>query len=241
MRTITSAILVLSLVGCVTVTDGSEPTSKASSTEMAETRVALGLGYLEQGNMLKARENFEKAMKHAPNYYRSQLSMAHYYETVGEPQAADKVYRRAMRQQPNNGNVLNNYGTFLCKQGEYDKADDYFNRAIQQPYYYLISGSYENAAFCALKSGDSIKAKEYFERTLDHDPNRARSILQLAQIEIEQYEFTDARIRLMKLHQRYGLRKPSLLLLIELETKANNPALKEKYQRQLDVLMAKST
>ncbi|MGF1722337.1 type IV pilus biogenesis/stability protein PilW [Vibrio kyushuensis] len=241
MKKVFSAISLLSLAGCITVTDGGEPPTKASTIEMAETRVALGLGYLEQGNMIKARENFEKALQHAPNYYRSQLSMAHYYESVGEPQAAEKTYKRALRLEPNNGNILNNYGTFLCKQGSFKQADDYFNRAIKQPYYYLISGSYENAALCSLKAGDIAKAKGYFERTLDHDPNRVRSTLQLAKIEIEQNEFTDARIRLMKFHQRYGLRQPSLTLLVELETRAGNAALIEKYQRQLDQLIARES
>ncbi|MGC9462046.1 type IV pilus biogenesis/stability protein PilW, partial [Vibrio genomosp. F10 str. 9ZD137] len=76
---------VMSITGCVTVTNGDETPTKASSIDMAETRLALGLGYLEKGNMIRARENLEKALKHAPNYYRTQLSMAHYYEAVGEP------------------------------------------------------------------------------------------------------------------------------------------------------------
>ncbi|MCK6265140.1 type IV pilus biogenesis/stability protein PilW [Vibrio sp. ZSDE26] len=237
MKTILPSISLLSLIGCITVTEGGPPAATATSVEMAETRVTLGLGYLEQGNMMKARENFEKALKHAPNYYRSQLSMAHYYDTVGEVKSADNLYKKALRQQPNNGNVLNNYGTFLCKQGEFKHADELFNRAIKQPYYYLISGSYENAALCALKSGDTVKAKGYFKRTLDHDPNRVRSTLQLAKIEIEDHEFTEARIRLMRFHQSYGLQQASLSLLVELETKAGNPAIRDKYQHQLEKLL----
>nr|WP_198927280.1 type IV pilus biogenesis/stability protein PilW [Vibrio genomosp. F10] len=232
---------VMSITGCVTVTDGDETPTKASSIDMAETRLALGLGYLEKGNMIRARENLEKALKHAPNYYRTQLSMAHYYEAVGEPKSAENIYKTALRQHPKNGNVLNNYGTFLCKQGNVKQADDFFNRAVNQPYYYLISGSYENAALCALKAGNTVQAKTYFKRALDHDPNRARSILQLAKIEIEQQEFTDARIRLMHFHQRFGLRASSLTLLVELEKQAGNTALEKKYQRQLNDLIAQQS
>lgn len=168
---------VLSLTGCITVTESDNSDLKSDPVEMAESRIALGLGYLENGSMIKARENLEKAMQHAPHYYRSQLSMAHYFETVGETDSARDTYRAALRDHPKNGNVLNNYGTFLCKHGEYQQADKYFNRAVEQPYYYLISASYENAAFCSLKSGDPEKAAYYFKRAVDHDPTRVRSLL----------------------------------------------------------------
>lgn len=186
--------------------------------------------------MIKARENLEKALQHAPSYYRSQLSMAHYFEAVGESDSARKMYQTALNQHPKNGNVLNNFGTFLCKQGDYETADNYFRRAVAQPYYYLISASYENAALCALKSGQNDKARDYFKRAVDHDPTRLLSILQLTKMEIEAGEYTQARIRLMSLNQRYGYQKASLKLLIELEKRAGNSALEQKYQALFDTL-----
>ncbi|MGF1755712.1 type IV pilus biogenesis/stability protein PilW [Vibrio makurazakiensis] len=235
-RTLSLALtLALSLSACVTVTDG-PPKVESAPKEMAESRIALGLGYLEQGNMVRARENLELAIKHAPNYYRAQISMAHYFEQVGETEEARKTYQKALKQDSKNGNVLNNYGTFLCKQGEYEKADNYFNRAIEQPYYYLVSASYENAALCALKSGKNEKAQYYFTRALDHDPIRVLSILQLAKLEVQSKQYTEARIRLMKFHNIYGYQVASLKILVELEREAGNAALEKKYQAKLDKL-----
>ncbi|CSC24364.1 type IV pilus biogenesis/stability protein PilW [Vibrio cholerae] len=162
--------------------------------------------------------------------------MAHYYEAVGENDSARKMYRTALSEHPKNGNVLNNFGTFLCKQGEYDTADQYFRRAVEQPYYYLISASYENAGLCALKAGKTDNAREYFKRAIDHDPNRLLSILQLTKMEIEAGDYTPARLRLMDLNQRYGYQKASLKLLIELEKRAGNSALEQKYQTLLNSL-----
>ena len=81
------ALLLLSqfaLVGCVTVKEDGSPVVKADPVAMAESRIALGLGYLDGGNMIRAHDNLQQALNHAPQYYRAQLSMAHYYETVGE-------------------------------------------------------------------------------------------------------------------------------------------------------------
>ncbi|MEZ9072316.1 type IV pilus biogenesis/stability protein PilW [Vibrio splendidus] len=226
-----------SLVGCVSVTQG-PPKIESDPIAMSESRIELGLGYMGQGNMVKARENLELAIKHAPSYYRARLSIAHYYEQVGEVDEARNAYKKALRLDVRNGNVLNNYGTFLCKQGEYEQADKYFNRAIDQPYYYLVSASYENAAFCAFKAGEVEQAKYYFSRAIDHDPNRAKSILQLSKIEVSEAEYNDARLRLLKFHQRYGYQIPSLQILIELEKKAGNRALQQKYQSKLDGLLS---
>ncbi|MGY0613595.1 type IV pilus biogenesis/stability protein PilW [Vibrio sp. FJH11] len=240
MKTVKLGIVLLvaqySLVGCVTVKKDGGPVIKADPVAMAESRIALGLGYLESGSTIRAHDNLQQALTHAPQYYRSQLSMAHYYETVGEDSKAEQMYKRSLRQHTQNGNVLNNYGTFLCKRGQYQQADKMFNRAIEQPYYYLIPASYENAAFCALKSQDKDKAKYYFTRAIDHDPHRPKSILQLAKLEIDAGEFTDARIRLMRFNQIYGVKKPALQLMLELERTAGNESLEQKYQRQLEQL-----
>ena len=227
----------LSLVGCVSVTEG-PPKIESDPIAMSESRIELGLGYMGQGNMVRARENLELAIKHAPSYYRARLSIAHYYEQVGEVGEARDAYKKALRLDARNGNVLNNYGTFLCKQGEYEQADKYFNRAIDQPYYYLVSASYENAAFCAFKAGEVEQAKYYFSRAIDHDPNRARSVLQLSKIEVSEAEYNDARLRLFKFQQRYGYQIPSLQILVELEKKAGNRALQQKYQSKLDELLS---
>ncbi|NOF42609.1 type IV pilus biogenesis/stability protein PilW [Vibrio cholerae] len=236
MKNVFGLGLIIALAGCVTVTETAGNATQSDPTEMAEARIALGLGYLENGSMIKARENLEKALQHAPDYYRSQLSMAHYYEAVGENDSARKMYRTALSEHPKNGNVLNNFATFLCKQGEYDTADQYFRRAVEQPYYYLISASYENAGLCALKAGKTDNAREYFKRAIDHDPNRLLSILQLTKMEIEAGDYTPARLRLMDLNQRYGYQKASLKLLIELEKRAGNSALEQKYQTLLNSL-----
>ena len=226
-----------SLAGCVSVTEG-PPKIESDPIAMSESRIELGLGYMGQGNMVRARENLELAVKHAPSYYRARLSIAHYYEQVGEVDEARDAYKKALRLDARNGNVLNNYGTFLCKQGEYDQADTYFNRAIDQLYYYLVSASYENAAFCAFKAGEVEQAKYYFSRAIDHDPNRVKSILQLSKIEVSTEDYNDARLRLFKFHQRYGYQVPSLQILIELEKKTGNGALQQKYQSELDELLS---
>ena len=231
MRKWSAALLTVGLLvsaGCVTVNEADDM-SKEEIIRAAEARITLGLSYLNAGNMIKARENLELAVQYAPDYYRSQTSLAYYYQQVEENELAEKAYKRALRSSSKNGNVLNNYGVFLCKNGEYEKAQQKFSQAIELPGYYLVSTSYENAAMCALSSGDKVTAKTYFERSLAHDPNRVRSTLQLAKLNIDEGNYSEPRIALFKFTKKYGYKPVSLSLLIELEKKAGNAHLVKKY------------
>ncbi|MGF1747976.1 type IV pilus biogenesis/stability protein PilW [Vibrio cionasavignyae] len=229
----TLALIVIPLLGgCVAVDESANNVQKDPVT-VAESRIELGLGYMKQGDYARAKQNFEKAMKHAPKYYRTSLTMAYYYETVGDVKAARNAYEQATSTYPNNGTVLNNYGTFLCKQGDYDKAEHYFNQAIEQPFYYQVASSYENAGLCALKANHLKKAEAYFVKSLDHQPLRPNATIQLAAIEVRNHQLKEARLRLLAFNQRYGYQKASLRVLIDLESKAGNRAMVEKYQSLL--------
>lgn len=227
-RAVVLTIGMLMSTGCVTVNEADEMTKK-EVIRAAEARITLGLSYINAGDMVKARENLELAAQYAPDYYRSQTSLAYYYQQVDENALAEKAYKRALRSSSKNGNVLNNYGVFLCENGRYEEAQHAFSQAIEQPYYYLVSTSYENAAMCALSSGDEVTAKMYFERSLAHDPNRVRSTLQLAKLNIDEGNYSEPRIALFKFNKKYGYTPVSLSLLIELEKKAGNAHLVNKY------------
>ena len=225
-----SLSLGLTFSGCVTVTEN-EMAEHADSVEVAESRISLGLAYLNAQQWERARQNLEQAVQFAPKYYRSRIALAYYLQKVGENDQAEAQYKTALKFSPKNGDVQNNYGVFLCRQNRFNEAQQAFSRAIEQPYYYKLSASYENAALCALKAQDSIDAKVWFEKALAHEPNRPVSILQLANMEVADGEFNDARIRLFLFHKRFGYRPDTLLTMIELEDKAGRPEESEKIRR----------
>ena len=202
---------------------------KFDNIEASEARISLGLSYLDSGQWQRARDNLELALDYAPDYYRAQNAMAYYYQRVDDPAAAEAMYRQALRDSPDNGDVLNNYGVFLCSQQRYDEAIAAFEQAIKQPYYYLTSASYENAALCSLKGGEKDLGRDYLEKALAYDPYRPKSMLQLAQLDIESQNLKPARVMLIKFNKRYGYQADSLWLLIQLEHAAGHSTQVEKY------------
>ncbi|UGA55366.1 type IV pilus biogenesis/stability protein PilW [Vibrio sp. VB16] len=240
VRWVVTTFLACIVTGCVTVTE-QDMGGRNSDIDAADARIELGLGYLADGNRLKARENLELAVKYAPNYYRTLNSIAYYYQLVGENTLAEQTYIKALRESPKNSEVLNNYGAFLCRLGQYEKADEFFTRAIKQPSNYQVVDSLENAAICSLKSGNRAKAEHYFTRSLDYDPHRYFSLLQLSKLKSENGDYNDARVRLIKFHDRFGYQLSSLHLLIELENKAGNKELAGEYAKILKVKYPSST
>ncbi|EOD80758.1 Type IV pilus biogenesis protein PilF [Grimontia indica] len=227
-RTLSALLLMGLLAGCVTVTE-KQNTAKFDSIDAAESRISLGLAYLKAGQWERARQNLETAVQFAPTYYRSLISFAYYLQEVGEYDQAEQQYKTALRHSPQNGDVQNNYGVFLCRQERYDEAQRAFARAIDQPYYYKLSGSYENAALCAMKEGNRGNAKVWFAKAIDHEPNRPLSSVKLARMEVEDDELNEARIRLFHFHKRYGYQPATLLIMNDLENKAGRPKEAERY------------
>ncbi|MDV7105297.1 type IV pilus biogenesis/stability protein PilW [Vibrio sp. TH_r3] len=228
------------VMGCVTVSEH-DSLSTFDNIKAADARIALGLNYLQANNRLKARENLELAIKFAPNYYRSLNSIAYYYQLVGENELADKAYNHAMWESPNNGELLNNYGAFLCRLGQYVQADKFFNRAIEQPLNYQIVDSLENAAICSLKSGNKTDAEFYFKRCLDYDPARYFSLIQLSKLLVEREEYDEARVRLVEFHEKFGFQSSSLHLLIKIENKVGNKEQAQQYALALELSYPNST
>ncbi|BAE75037.1 Tetratricopeptide repeat protein [Sodalis glossinidius str. 'morsitans'] len=116
--------------------------------QSAPTRLQLGMAYLVAGNLDAARQNLSMAVKAAPDDYRTQLGMAQYEQRIGETAVAENRYRLALKLAPQNSEVLNNYGAFLCGLGQYVPAQQQFSAAAQSADYGEAVDSLESAGYC---------------------------------------------------------------------------------------------
>lgn len=191
--------LLLPLSACVTqqyVDENDSPVvqNDATNNEIAMTRISLGIGYLNIGNTKQAKFNLEKAKRFAPNLVQVHTAFAHYYETVGEPELASASFEKALSLQDDDPDTLNNYGVFLCRQGNLAKAQEQFLKAIAVPSYILVSETYENLALCHLNEENFAQAQEYLEKAIEHSPTRASSLLQMATLLYAKGEYQEAKV-----------------------------------------------
>jgi type IV pilus assembly protein PilF len=215
------------LAGCVTVTDS--PTPVFNAQEASDARIALGLNYIKNEQYQAAHENLIQAIKFTPNSHKAQNALAYYYQRVKAFDLAESMYQKALRDSPYNGDVKNNYGVFLCGQDRYDDGLAQFEIAVNLPNYYLIAASYENAALCSLKQGDTEQALTYFTKALDHQPYRSVSLLKRAELALAKKDFVVARQDALKYQRRYGYQSHSLSLLVDIEKQAGRLSQSIKY------------
>ncbi len=164
--------------------DSQEPESKKPDLNKAASyNVQLGLGYLKQGDRPRAKKKLLSAMEQEPNSADVNVAMAYYFEQTNEVAQAKKYYLKAVALSGSSGAQLNNYGTFLCRQGDYKGADGYFLKAVKDEQYVNTSAAYENAGLCSLAIPENEKAKLYFTKALTQDPSRKGSLYELVKLE----------------------------------------------------------
>ena len=178
----------------------------------AAINVQLGLGYLEQGNMERAKKKLLLALQQDAQSSRANQSMAYYLEKTGDKSGAKHYYQEALYYAPHDGAALNNYGAFLCREKDYQEADRYFLQAVADHNYLESPGAYENAGLCAQADKRYEAAIGYFERAIAQAPNRLTSMMELARL-YQQQGRPDNAMKILENYETLAQLNPDLALL----------------------------
>lgn len=170
---ITACIILFLLAAC---SSRFQPSSDAefNRSEAVKARINLALAYLEQSNFPKAKQNIDRALIHDEKDYLPYSVLAYYYQKTGDTENAEKSYQTALNLSKNRPDVLNNYGTFLCKQGQFQQAYHQFEQAVESeaPYYHQAD-TLENIILCAKKEPNLNKITETLTKLEKLDKQRA--------------------------------------------------------------------
>ncbi|MFB9134226.1 type IV pilus biogenesis/stability protein PilW [Vibrio olivae] len=204
--------------GCANVSSA----ENAERENKANARIALGLAYLKQGDHTKAWQNLLVAQNHAPRYLHTQLALAHYYTQVNELERAESLYLQTLKDHPNNGDVMNNYGTFLCHKKDYQHAERWLLKAIKQRDYVSVATSYENMGLCALKAHHDTNAMTYFAQSVKHDPRHIRAWQHWIALLIQHQRISQAEQQLKTYLTYHGADKHYTAMMLLVNAALNN-------------------
>jgi type IV pilus assembly protein PilF len=214
------------LTACVsseTVTQSNEiSTPKANQSKASAVNLQLAVGYLQQGDIDRAKQKLLLAQKQAPNSPDVFDTFGYFYATTGDKDKAMSYYQKALSLSPRNGKILNNYGVYLCKQRQYQKAIDYFSQAVKDPDYLTTGEAYENAGLCALEIPNNALAHDFFTKALENDPNLATSNLELAKMAFTQKNMASAMFYLKRYKVNAQPSSESLWLEIQLANQSGD-------------------
>ncbi len=167
-RWLVGATLSVVLAACATTSNPALPNeSKAvASDPLSRARVHTELAalYYQQGSMKTALDELATARKIDAQYAPAYSMLGLVYMQLGEPTQAESNFQSAIALAPNDPDIRNNYGLFLCETRQYQKGLDQLKLALSNPLYNTPVRALLNAERCAQSMGDSALANTYRQR-----------------------------------------------------------------------------
>ncbi|HRK57563.1 MAG TPA: tetratricopeptide repeat protein, partial [Burkholderiaceae bacterium] len=108
------------------VTGGDAQPKEVSDERRLGLRLQLASRYYEQGNFTIALEEVNQALAIEPNSAAALGLRALVNMELGDTQKARSDFLHALKQEPDNPELNNNYGWFLCRAGQQRASIDYF-------------------------------------------------------------------------------------------------------------------
>ena len=182
-------VLAAVLTGCKTTTTvgGVEVSPNAGKTEAdprkrAEVRTELASSYYRDGRLAVALEEAQRAVKLDARYAPAHGLLGLIYMEIGDRAEAEASFNRALRLEPDNSDILNNYGWFLCQSGRERESIEYFQRAANNRLYATPGLAMRNAGVCLLRINDLDGAERALRRALEFDAADSVTKYELARV-----------------------------------------------------------
>jgi type IV pilus assembly protein PilF len=156
----------------------------------AAVRVQLASGYYQQGQYATALDEIKQALLIDASYPDAYGVRALIYMEMKELGLAEENFLRAFKLAPNNPDVLNNYGWFLCQTGREKQSISLFEEATRNYFYQSPDKALGNAGACSWKIGNFEASERYLVMALKKNPNNVMAHLYLAKLAYgkKQYE-----------------------------------------------------
>ena len=99
---------------------------------------------------------------------------------LGERPKAEENFRRALELAPQDSEIRQNCGWYLCTNGRARESIPEFEAAVRNPLYRTPEIALINAGKCSAAVGEVAQAETYFRRALQASPGNAIAAYNLA-------------------------------------------------------------
>lgn len=206
---------------------------KTDRQKRAAIRLQLAIGYYQQGQMNVALDEIKLALQ-ADSEFADAYSMAGLiYMDLGETRLAEEHFARAIRLAPNDPDLSNNYGWFLCQNGRASQSIAYFETAIRNKAYQSPAKALNNAGTCSLILKNPAEAERYFNEAFRSDPGNVTTNTNLARINYDRGNTERARFYITRVTKADGLSAEVLWLAVKIERKMGDRSAETSFATQL--------
>lgn len=172
----------LVLVAASAVAAGPSAPNEDPMITAARLNAQLAVAYLKQNDVATAQEKIDKALTQNAHDPGVQMSAGLVYERLQQFDMADRHFAEALRLEPHNPDMINNYAVFQCRRGHYAQGQKLFEEAARNPSYATPEVAYANAGVCARSAKNLARAEELFRKALAARSDYPDALLQLADL-----------------------------------------------------------
>jgi type IV pilus assembly protein PilF len=220
------------IIAIVTACTSNIQTDDANETKIekaAKINTLLGIEYMRRGRHDISLQKFKKALRLNKYSADAHNAIAVLYQALKVDDKARIHYKIAVKLKPKDSDILNNYGQFLCKEGDWKGAEKHFLKALENPVYQQPEIPYTNAGLCALKHNYFYQAESYFRKALQKNPKFSRALYQMAELSYKQKHYQQAREYLQRHDKVSKHTSQSLWLRIRVEHSLGNADAEASY------------
>ncbi|MBH1369442.1 type IV pilus biogenesis/stability protein PilW [Stenotrophomonas maltophilia] len=188
---------------------------------------------MQVGNLDAAERKVREALKLAPEAPDALVLQAGIDDRRGRTRQAGENFRKAAELAPQRGDVLNNYGAWLCQQGQPAESLVWFDRALQAPGYATPGEAQANAGSCALDVGQLERAERDLRAALVAAPANPVALESMAQLSYRQGRYMEARAFAERRIAAAPATRSVLQLASQIEVKLGDRAASDRYLQRI--------
>lgn len=188
---------------------------------------------MQVGNLDAAERKVREALKLAPEAPDALVLQAGIDDRRGRTRQAGENFRKAAELAPQRGDVLNNYGAWLCQQGQPAESLVWFDRALQAPGYATPGEAQANAGSCALDAGQLERAERDLRAALVAAPANPVALESMAQLSYRQGRYMEARAFAERRIAAAPATRSMLQLASQIEVKLGDRAASDRYLQRI--------
>ncbi len=232
-------MLAMLLAGCATT--GSQAPQKWDPERRVDAHVALGLDYLRRGQYDVSREELDLAISIDPNSDSAHHAKALLLATTGYDDEAREGFARAVRLNPYNYVAVNDYGIFLCQQGQYDAGLKVLNPIQERADNRSRANTWLGIGLCHYRAEKLDIAQEYLRRVLDVNPGLPQALELMADITYREGRFLSSRAFVERYMSTGAMTERILVTGANTELQLGDPEKAQQYVAELRRLYPEST
>jgi len=211
-----------------------KPPSESDVQRRAEVRLELAALYFSRGQAETALEELRQAMSLRPDWAEALGMQGLIQASRGDIVGAEASFKRALSISPADGDVLHNYGWFLCQQRRWAEADAQFERAVASPRYRDAGRSLLAQGVCQARDQRWADAERSLARSYELDPANPATAFNLAEVLLRRGELERARFYARRVNQQSEqVSAQSLWLAARIERRLGNADGVQDFARQL--------